>query len=125
MRSIFLILLSVFASSVRADTCPTPDQVRDRKLSNEYEWTVKEGVTLDEILDVKKLYSVRIFDNGDYVSCHYTTDKWPIRLDAKPDKSKCRMQYDGNKWEVTESGQEVCKETDLEKCNFKIECSEK
>ena len=125
MRIIYFVLLWLMMTSVMADSCPTPKQVKDRKISNAYEWTVKEGVTLDNILAVEKLYSVRIMDNGDYVSCHYTTSQWPVTLDAKPEKSQCRIHHDDNQWEVTQSGQAICKEKDSGKCSFSIECSDK
>lgn len=117
------VFLSLF-SFVQADTCPTPEEIRDRKISKLYEWTVDENTSLDELLSVERLYAVRLMDYGEYVSCRYTTKKWPLRLDGKPEGNGCELTPETGAWTSTDSGHLVCREEDVAKCGFKIACNE-
>lgn len=110
--------------TARAETCPPVADIIERKISNLYEWTVEEGTTLDDLLSVNLLFSVRIHNNGEFVSCRYTTKKWPVKLDAKPEVSGCRVITTDGKWEETASGQQVCREKNLFACEFLITCDE-
>lgn len=121
-NSFLLILLVSCISSAYSDTCPTPDSLRERKIPGLYEWTVQEGVTLDNILDARRLYAVRIFNFDEYVSCHYTTGKWPVKIDGKPLNNKCRLLPETGKWTGTDSGTLVCREEDPAKCGFRLDC---
>ena len=117
-----LLLLSV--SGIHAEVCPVPEQIRDRKISKEYDWSVEENTTLKELLAVKQLYSVRIMHNGEDISCRYTTGKWPVRLDGQPVSGKCKVVSESGEWSSTESGELVCNEEDVTKCGFKLECED-
>jgi hypothetical protein len=117
-----LLLFLVFLPDVRADACPSADQVRNRNISRKYEWTVREGISLEDLLSVKKLYAVRIMDDGTYVSCNYTTDKWPVKLDATSVSGKCEFMPDKGEWKNTESGEIVCLEKDTGNCGFSFKC---
>ena len=122
---IFILLFSGVYTESFGDSCPSPKTIRDRKLSQNYEWTVDENTTLQNLLSVKKLYAVRIMDQDAYVSCHYTTDKWPIKLDVTPVSGQCKSLPQGDNWKNTESGQVVCQEKDVRKCGFTFECGHK
>jgi hypothetical protein len=111
-------------SYTQADICPTAEEVRDKKISRNYDWAVTENTTLEELLSVKELYSVRIMDYDAYVSCRYTSMKWPVTLDGNPLESTCRIEPDAGEWTSTDSGDLVCREKDVTKCGFKIECRE-
>ena len=124
LRLIFIVvLLGIFTDSY-ADTCPSPEKIRNRDLSKKYEWTVDETTTLQNLLSVKRLYAVRIMDQDAYVSCHYTTDKWPVKLDLAPVSGACKLAAHGGKWKNTDAGQVVCLEKDPGKCNFSFACKQ-
>jgi hypothetical protein len=116
-----LLLLSV--SGVHAEVCPTPEEIRDRKISKQYDWSVEETTSLGELLAVKQLYSVRIIGNGEYISCRYTTDKWPVRLDGLPVAGKCKVIQEAGAWTSTVTGEMVCSEQQVERCGYKLECA--
>ena len=115
-------LLFFHIPDVFPETCPTPEKIRERKISDQYEWTVQEGVTLDNLLSVRQLYSVRIINFNDYISCRYSTGKWPVKLDGKPVNNKCHVLPETGEWAGTDSGSLVCQEKDPGKCGFRIEC---
>lgn len=119
--------LSIFmvTGNVCADRCPTPDEVRERKISQDYEWTVDDRVTLDGLLSVKQLYAVRIKDNGRFVSCNYSTEKRLISLDGLPNKGECSIVTSVGEWHGTENGELVCQEKDSTQCHFQFECAQK
>jgi hypothetical protein len=123
-HAILLILLLCINSESRGDSCPSPDKIRHRDLSKQYEWTVDEKTSLKDLLSVKKLYAVRIMDHGSYVSCHYTTDKWPIKLDVVPAQGECTFSHHKGEWKSTESGQDVCMEKNAGKCEFTYTCKQ-
>lgn len=110
------------ASPARADTCPSPKDIRDREISTRYDWAVGENTTLKELLSVQTLYAVRIMDYDSYISCRYTTKKWPVILDGTPKPEQCRLVPTGGEWTGTDSGQLVCREEDVTKCLFNLEC---
>ena len=94
----------------------------DRKISKSYDWAVEENTSLEELLSVKNLFSVRIIDYDSHVSCRYTTDKWPVVLDGIPVEEKCIVKPEAGEWTSTDSGQLVCREEDVTKCLFNLEC---
>ena len=105
-----------------ADTCPSVSEIIERDISRTYEWTVDDNTSLDDVLAVNKLYAVRIQDHGDYVSCYYATGKWPLKLDAKPEISKCIVEKTGGSWQETDAGNLVCMEENLFDCKYRIRC---
>jgi len=105
-----------------ADECPMPDVVIERKISNDYEWTVDERVSLENILAVKRLIAVRIKDNGEYMSCKYTTGRQLVRLYGIPKTDKCVIKIASGEWISTDTGELVCQEKDITLCIFDIEC---
>ena len=115
---IYLFLMSY----TLADVCPTAEEIRDKKISSRYDWAVGENTSLKELLSVKTLYAVRIMDFDSYISCRYTTDKWPVILDGTPKPEQCRVMPTGGEWTGTDSGQLVCREKDVTKCGFKLDC---
>jgi hypothetical protein len=96
--------------NVFADRCPTPEEIRERKISQDYEWTVDDRVTLDGLLSVKQLYAVRIKNNGEFISCNYSTDRRLISLDGLPNKGRCLIMTSVGEWHGTENGEWVCQE---------------
>ena len=116
------IIYILLMTNTQADVCPTADEIRDKKISSRYDWAVGENTTLKELLSVKTLYAVRIIDYDSYVSCRYTTDKWPVILDGTPKTEQCRVMPTGGEWTGTDSGQLVCREEDVTKCLFNLEC---
>jgi hypothetical protein len=121
----YVIMLFLFyLPLVFAETCPTSEQIRDRKISKLFAWTVEEDVSLDELLSVQQLYAVRIINFDEYISCRYTTRQWPVRLDGKPEIEKCRISPEAGVWNSTDSGALVCQEKDVAKCGFKLECDD-
>ena len=115
---IFILLMT----NTQADVCPTAEEIRDRKISKSYDWAVGENTTLKELLSVKTLYAVRIMDFDSYISCRYTTEKWPVILDGTPRAEQCRVMPTGGEWTGTDSGQLVCREKDVTRCGFKLDC---
>ena len=116
---IFMVMEHAFA-----DRCPTPDEIRERKISQDYEWTVNDKVTLDGLLSVKQLYAVRIKNSGEFVSCNYSADKRLLSLDGLPNKGKCSIVTSVGEWHGTEDDELVCQEKDLSQCQFTFECKQ-
>jgi hypothetical protein len=114
-------LLMIF--SVYAERCATPEEVRDRKISPDYEWSVNEEVTLDGLLSVRHLYQVTIENYGEFVACKYEASQQYIRLDGAPKNSKCPIRILSDNWFVSESGQTVCDEKDNTLCHFESACT--
>ena len=107
-----------------ADVCPSPEIVRERKISREYEWTINERRTLEDVLAVEKLYSVRIKNKGEFVACYYTSKQRSMRLDAKPLKADCSVTHYSNNWEAPSGLELVCRDDDVYQCQFAILCDE-
>ena len=116
------IIYILLMTNTQADVCPTADEIRDKKISSRYDWAVGENTTLKELLSVKTLYAVRIIDYDSYVSCRYTTDKWPVILDGTPKTEQCRVMPTGSECTGTDSSQLVCRKGDGTKCLFNLEC---
>jgi len=126
MRILNLIpcLLLYFSSlTVLAVQCPSPEQIRQRTIPENLEWTVDESISIEELLSVKGLFAVRIFNYGEYVSCRYTTERWSVTMDGIPQNSRCIVLPDRGEWDSTNSGQLVCRETDVTQCGFRLKCS--
>jgi len=122
LKSLFAILLLMSSNQLLADQCPTPELIKDRKITRDYEWTIDERRTLDDVLSVEKLYSVRIKNNGEYIACYYSGSKNLLRLDGKPLKQTCKVNYISGSWEIAENGEQICKEDELGLCEYDINC---
>ena len=105
-----------------ADQCPTPEIIKDRKISRDYEWTIDERRSLDDVLSVDNLYSVRIKNKGEFIACSYSGSKNLLRLDGKPVKKGCVVNKNSGSWELAENGEKVSKEADLGLCVYNINC---
>ena len=77
MRFHPLLLLLIVHNVTFADRCPTPEQVRERNINRDYEWSVDETVTLDMLLMVSELREVSLQNHGEFVSCHYLSEQLP------------------------------------------------
>ncbi|MBT7952033.1 MAG: hypothetical protein HN764_10445 [Gammaproteobacteria bacterium] len=118
----FFIML-FFTSSALAERCATPEEVIERKISPDFEWSVSEGVTLEGILSVRRLYAVTIENYGEFVACKYEANQQYIRLDGAPKNTKCPIQVISDNWFVSELGQTVCEESDITLCRFGPSCT--
>ena len=107
-----------------ADQCPSPEIIKDRKISRDYEWTINERKSLYDVLSVEKLYSVRIKNTGEFIACYYSSSKSLLRLDGKPLKKDCLINKNEGSWETTVDGEKVCRETNLIECVYEINCGE-
>lgn len=118
-----LPLIVLLVSNVHAERCATPDEVRDRLISPDYEWSVNEEVTLETLLSVRLLYQVTIENYGEFVSCKYEANQQFIRLDGVPKLSKCPVRVISDNWFISASGQTVCDEDDNTLCRFESACT--
>ncbi len=105
-----------------AERCATADEVRDRQISADYEWSVNEEVSLDNLLSVTHLYGVTIENYGEFVSCKYEALQQYIRLDGAPKNSTCPVRALSDNWFVSESGRTVCSAKDFTLCHFDFGC---
>lgn len=105
-----------------ADSCPSVKEISYRLISRDYEWTVDEGITLDELLSVKELIAVSLENEGEFVSCKYKTGEKFIKLDGLPVAKKCPLHHTSGSWFVTGTKRRVCDEDDLFQCIFETNC---
>tara|TARA_R110000782_G_scaffold124850_3_gene216336 strand:- start:376 stop:786 length:411 start_codon:yes stop_codon:yes gene_type:complete len=118
------IFLSISPSILFADQCPTPEKIKERSISREYDWTINERRTLEDVLSVEKLYSVRINNKAEYIACYYSGSRNLLRLDGKPLKQPCRVKEISGRWELTENDEQICLEEDLGKCEYGMTCDD-
>jgi hypothetical protein len=123
-KFIFLLCIFINPRQLIADQCPTPEIIKERKISRNYEWTIDERRSLDDVLSVEKLYSVRIKNNGEYIACYYSGSKNLLRLDGKPLKQSCQVIKISASWELAGNGEQVCKEDDPGLCKYDMNCDE-
>lgn len=105
-----------------ADQCPSAETVKERKISREYDWSIDERRTLEDVLAVEKLYSVRIKNHGEFVACYYTSNNRSLRLDGAAIKENCTIKIKSDNWFESENGEQVCKEIDLSQCVYEMHC---
>ncbi|MFT5134882.1 MAG: hypothetical protein ACI9SC_003364 [Gammaproteobacteria bacterium] len=119
-----LVICATFLMIANAysERCATPEEVRERLISADYEWSVNEEVSLDGLLAVKNLYAVTIENYGEFVACKYEGAQEYIRLDGASKKSKCPIQATSDNWFISEGGQVVCDEDDNALCRFDSIC---
>jgi hypothetical protein len=123
-QCIYFIILSVIPSLLFADQCPTPEKIIKRNISREYDWSINERRTLEDVLSVEKLYSVRIRNEAEYIACYYSGSRSLLRLDGIPLKQPCRVKEITGRWESAENGDQICLEDDLEKCEYEMKCDD-
>ncbi len=119
---IYFIILSISPSLLFADQCPTPEKIKERNISREYDWTINKRRTLEDVLSVEKLYSVRINNKAEYIACYYSGSRSLLRLDGIPLKQPCRVKEIKGRWESTENGDQICLEEDFGKCEYEMKC---
>ena len=112
-RYIYFIILSISPCLLFADQCPTPEKIKERNISREYDWTINERRTLEDVLSVEELYSVRINNKAEYIACYYSGSRSLLRLDGKPLKQTCGVKKISGRWEATENDEQICLEDDL------------
>ena len=123
-RYIYFIIFSINSSLLFADQCPTPKKIQERNISREFDWTINERRTLEDVLSVEKLYSVRIRNEAEYIACYYTGSRGLLRLDGKPLKQYCRVKEVSGRWESIENGETICLEDELGKCEYDMKCED-
>lgn len=123
-RYIYSVMLLVYSGLLFAEQCPTPDKIKARNISREYDWTINERRTLEDVLSVEKLYSVRIKNKAEYIACSYSGGRGLLRLDGKPLKQSCLVAEISGRWKSIENGEQICVEEDLGKCEYAIKCEE-
>ncbi len=123
-RYIYFIILSIIPSFLLADQCPTPEKIKERNISREYDWTINERRTLKDVLSVEKLYSVRINNKAEYIACYYSGSRSLLRLDGKPLKQPCSVKEISGRWKLTENDEQICLEDDLGKCEYDMKCGD-
>ncbi len=121
-RYLYVIAFLMMARPSFAEQCPTPHNIKDRKINRDYEWTIDERRTLDDVLSVEKLYSIRIRNNGEYVACYYSGGKNLLRLDGKPLEQPCTLRVVSGQWNIAENGERVCAEDDRGLCVYDVKC---
>jgi hypothetical protein len=119
----FLLAL-LFSSLVSADTCPTANDIKDRKVPEAYEWTVNYEVALDDLLAVTQLYAVTIENHGEFISCKYDSPNREVRLDGISKAEKCLITVASGDWFTMDNGAIICQEDELSKCQYKYECKQ-
>jgi len=113
-----------FASGALADQCPTPDQIKERSISRDYDWSVSEDVTLDMLLEISTLNKVSVHNHGEFVACHYQSQQLPVRMDGTAVAPNCFVTNISSEWLSLPGGTLSCTEADLMNCRFQIECTE-
>ena len=120
---IFLLLFFINIDLAIADQCPSAETVRQRKISREYDWSIDERRSLEDVLAVEKLYSVRIKNKGEFIACYYMGKNGLLRLDGVSLEKNCFVKKTSGKWEETETAEQICKEKELSTCIFEIHCN--
>ena len=128
LNSIFISMISfsvlIVPFSLRAESysCPSIQSIKDRTISKEFDWTVSEQTTLEQVLNVSELLEVRIENHGDFVGCIYKSTNDLVRLDAKPITVDCLLVPLSANWLMNDIGQSVCNDTDKMRCKFEVSC---
>jgi hypothetical protein len=121
---IYLLSLLLFSNFVIADHCPSAKIVKERNISREYDWSIDERRSLEDVLSVEKLYSVRIKNKGEFIACYYSGEKSLLRLDGAPIGKDCLIKKQSGNWLEAENNEQVCQEDDLNLCVYEINCSD-
>lgn len=121
-RILCFLLSCQLAVSASAETCPSPQEIRARLVSVEYEWSVAEDVSLEGLLAVKKLYGVSIENHGEFVACKYEAPGQYVRLDGILRQNGCPVIPLSKNWAINTIGQLACEDEDLVRCVFDNGC---
>lgn len=119
------VIVLCFASGTRADQCPTPEQIRERNISRDYDWSVSEDVTLDMLLEISTLNKVSVHNHGEFVACYYQSQQLPVRMDGTALAPNCFVTNLSGEWLPLPGGTLSCNESEPDQCRFRIECFEK
>jgi len=118
----FLFCIFINSEFAVADQCPSPEVIKERNISRDYEWTMDERRSLEDVLSVEKLYSVRIKNKGEFVACSYSASNKLLRLDAAAIEKGCTIRKKLGNWAFSKKGEHVCKEDDLSLCHYEVHC---
>ncbi|NKB37262.1 MAG: hypothetical protein GKR93_08840 [Gammaproteobacteria bacterium] len=121
-KTVIFVVVIFCAQFSQAERCATPQEVKERLISPDYDWSVSEGVTLEEILSVEKLYAASIENYGEFIACSYEAKQKYIRMDGVPKESSCAIQTASDNWFSSEAGKSVCEEDDVTLCRFNHGC---
>ena len=111
------------ASSFANDfACPLINQVKNREISQDFEWTVAEDVTLHSILNVESIDSVSILNHGEFIRCTYLSEGIEVNLDAKNVKPACVFVSDEKSWIHLEKSNAECFLENKQECSASIVC---
>jgi hypothetical protein len=121
---IYLISFFINSNLVLADHCPSAEVVKERNISREYDWSIDDRKTLDDVLSVEKLYSVRLKNKGEFVACYYSSSNSLLRMDGAPLEKGCKIIQKSGNWIGEENNEQVCKEEDLNLCVYEIHCED-
>ena len=116
------ILAALPGAAAETGGCPSAMDVRYRLIPESFEWTVDEGITLEDVISVTRLFAVSIENHGEFISCKYDYDKGFLKLDGLPKKDNCRIASVSGKWLDAGNGKLICDEEDAARCSFRIEC---
>ncbi len=117
-----IICLYSMASAADVVTCPQAEDVRNKTISQEFDWTTSEDVSLHSILNVHQLHSVSIENYGEFLACSYDSETIQLRLDGKPIKVGCTLKPQSEPWSNSEPGQYVCLEKNKAACLVLLDC---
>ena len=121
---VLLVMWVMPCPLVLADQCPTPEQVREREISRDYDWSVGETVTLDMLLEITELQKVSLNNHGEFISCHYLSGQLPVRMDGAALKPNCFVYRLSEEWIPMPGGVLSCNEAEPVNCRFQIRCFE-
>ena len=124
MYKYILFLLFFMGSNVLADTCPAPSEIKARNIPDDYDWSVAENISLEQLINVEILFSVRIKNKNEYIACYYRNSDRVIRLDGLPLGKDCRVYHESNNWQVTDNHEWFCDDEDKYSCLYKKNCSD-
>lgn len=124
MKKCIFAILVLISSYTLAETCPAPSEIKARDISKNYDWSVEESITLEELVNVEALFGVRIKNKNQYIACYYRGKEKVIRLDGLPLGKNCRVYHESTNWQVTEKHEWFCNAEDKYQCIYEKKCSE-
>ncbi len=119
---LFLVFLNTTQLHAESFSCPLISEVKERTISQYFEWTVSDDTSLHSILNVNELLSVSIESYGEFLACTYMSETIQFRLDAKPLEDNCLLVPTSENWFSDGSGKSVCQDDEKGRCVFEINC---